>query len=252
MTMSSPPARGPAAGGRPALAAAASSRRSAGVRAAHLHACLLGASMSKRAPSADQLRNGHRWKKRRMRRHTSASPCGSNTRKPTISAPNTTVRTGERNTVHLVAAGQQVEHQLEQLRHHGHEDRAQDAAQDGAHAADDDGGQEEDRHQQRKALGRDHAEEVGPQAAGHAGVERRQAERQQLVAQQRNAQHLGRDVAVADGDEGAAHAGAEQVGRAQQHQQRDRHDQPVEAERGVQRQAEDASPAAATARRCRR
>src|SRR5574343_458038 len=80
----------------------------------------------------------------------------------------------------LGAVGQQVEHQLEQLGHHGHEHGAQDATQDGAHATYDDGGQEEDRHQQREALGRDHAEEVGPQAAGHPGVEGGQAERQQL------------------------------------------------------------------------
>jgi hypothetical protein len=140
----------------------------------------------------------------------------------------------------LRVVGQKVEHELEQLGHHGHEHRAQDAAKDGAHSTDDDGREEEDRHQQRKALGRDHAKEVGPQPPGHAGIERRQTERQQFVAQQRDAQHLGRDVAVADGDEGAADARSEKVGRAQQHQEGDWHDQPVEAERGLQRQAEQA------------
>src|ERR1035437_287570 len=134
----------------------------------------------------------------------------------------------------LAAMGQQGDTQLEQFWHHGHEDRTQNAAQYGAHAADDDGGEEEDRHRQRKALGRDDPEKVGPQAASDAGVERRKTKRQQLVAQQWNAQHLGRDVAVTDGNEGSANPGAKQIGGTEQHQYHGGNDHPVEAKRGIQ------------------
>ncbi|KAG0935424.1 hypothetical protein G6F31_015927 [Rhizopus arrhizus] len=129
---------------------------------------------------------------------------------------------GRHQPQRVAAHRQPANDQLEQFGHHRHEDCAKDGTQDRAHAAHDDGGQEEDRHDQRETLGCHHAKEVGPQAARHARVERRQAERQQLVAQQPDAQHLGRDVAVADGDEGPADARAKQVRRAQHHQHRPR------------------------------
>ena len=65
----------------------------------------------------------------------------------------------------VAAYRQPSHHQLEELGHHGHEDRAQDGARiepmpPTMMAA------REDRHDQREALGRDHAEEIRPQAAG--------------------------------------------------------------------------------------
>ena len=103
-----------------------------------VHACLpwvgyVMACKTKRRSDdakAHQLRKGHRrWKKRRTRRHTSASPSGSNTRKPMMSRPKSPgARAG--GTPSEAAAGHQIDQQLEQLGHHGHEHRAQDAAQD--------------------------------------------------------------------------------------------------------------------------
>src|SRR3989475_9878733 len=95
----------------------------------------------------------------------------------------------------------------------GDEDGAEDRAQHRAEAADDDHGQVVDRHADLELLVVRDAEEVRVQHAGDPGVERRDRERQELVAEDVDADDLGRDVLVAYRDERAAHPRTHQVHR---------------------------------------
>ncbi len=130
--------------------------------------------------------------------------------------------------------------EAQRLGHQGHEDRAEDGADQAAQPADDDHRQVEDRQLQAEVLGRHGAVEITQQRTGHPGVERADRERGQLVVQQVDAQHLGGDVLVADRDEGPADPGAEQVARRHQQQRRHRHDQVVHARVVQQLEAEQA------------
>src|SRR5262249_61905922 len=76
--------------------------------------------------------------------------------------------------------------------------------------ADDDHGQVVDRDVDLKLLVVGDAEIVSVEDPSDAGVERRDRERDQLVAEDVDADELGGDVMVADGDEGAADAAADQ------------------------------------------
>ena len=91
------------------------------------------------------------------------------------------------------------------------EDRAEDRAEHRAEPADDDHRQVVDRHADLELLVVRDPEEVGVEHAGDAGVERRDGEGEQFVAEDVDADDLGRDVVVANGDEGAAHPRAEEV-----------------------------------------
>ena len=87
-------------------------------------------------------------------------------------------------------------------------------AQHRAEPADDDHGQVVDGHADLELLVVGDAEVVGVEHAGDPGVERRDGEGQQLVAEDVDADDLGGDVLVADGDEGAADPAAHEVQRA--------------------------------------
>src|SRR5437764_13593128 len=93
----------------------------------------------------------------------------------------------------------------------GDDDGPEDRAQHGAEPADDEHGQVVDGDADLELLVVGDTEEVRVEHAGDAGVERRDREGQQLVAEDVDADDLGRDVLVADGDEGAADAAAHQV-----------------------------------------
>src|SRR5436305_13720659 len=92
-----------------------------------------------------------------------------------------------------------------------YEECPEDRPQDGAEPADDDHRQVVDRHADLELLVVRDAEVVGIQHARHPGIERRDGECQQLVAENVDADDLGRDVVVADGDERAPDATAYEV-----------------------------------------
>src|SRR5256885_14315351 len=78
-------------------------------------------------------------------------------------------------------------------------------------AADDNHRQVIDRHRQLEHLVIGDAERVAVEHASDPGVEGRDRERPELVAEDVDADDLGGDVLVAHGDEGAANAAAHQV-----------------------------------------
>src|SRR5437660_7005309 len=91
------------------------------------------------------------------------------------------------------------------------EDGPEDRAQHGAEPADDDHGQVVDRDADLELLVVGDAEEVRVEHPGHASVEGRDGEGQELVPEDVDADDLGGDVLVADRDEGAPDTGSHQV-----------------------------------------
>src|SRR5207245_7054011 len=77
-------------------------------------------------------------------------------------------------------------------------------AEDRPEAADDDHRHEIDREEHVEGIGRQEPDYQREEAAGHAGVERRDDERERLVRGQVDAAGLRRDLALADGQERAA------------------------------------------------
>src|SRR6266436_6584637 len=104
-----------------------------------------------------------------------------------------------------------LEKPARQDRQQGNEDGAEDRAEDRAQPADDDHRQIVDRHGDLELLVIGDAEVVGVKHPGDAGVEGRDRERPQLVAEDVDADDLSGDVLVADRDEGAADPAADQV-----------------------------------------
>src|SRR5215831_10203635 len=146
-------------------------------------------------------------------RHSRLRPSGSSARNSTISAPNITRRrlgmifarsacdknklpTPSRNQ--RVAIGSKVTKTAPKI-------------EPSTEPADDDHGQVVDRDVDLFLLVVGAAEIVSVQNPSDAGVERRDRERDQLVAEDVDADELGGDVVVADRDEGAADAAARQV-----------------------------------------
>src|SRR5262245_214987 len=96
-------------------------------------------------------------------------------------------------------------------RQQGHEDGPEDRAEHRAEPADDDHRQVVDGDADLELLVVRDAEEVRVQDAGDPGVERRDGEGQELVAEDVDADDLGGDVLGADGDEGPTDAVADEV-----------------------------------------
>src|SRR6266852_4159573 len=96
-------------------------------------------------------------------------------------------------------------------RQQGHEDGPEHRAQHGAEAADDDHREVVDGHAYLELLVVSDAEEVRVQHPGHPGVEGRDGEREELVAEDVDADDLRGDVVIANGDEGAPYSRAHEV-----------------------------------------
>ncbi len=103
------------------------------------------------------------------------------------------------------------EHPAGHDRQQRNEDRAKDRPEHRAEAADDHHRQIVDGDIELELLVIGDPQIVAFQDAGHAGIERRDRERVELVAEDIDADDLGGDVSVADGDKGAADTAANQV-----------------------------------------
>src|SRR5262249_12454265 len=134
--------------------------------------------------------------------HSRLRPSGSITRNSTIRPPNMTSRRFgmilskslvENSNPPMPSSNQQVTIGR----------RAQMGAEPGAGPADDDHGEVIDRDANLELLVVGDAEIVGVEHAGDARVERRDREREQLVAEDVDADDFRRGVVVAHGDEGA-------------------------------------------------
>src|SRR6266545_3540114 len=93
----------------------------------------------------------------------------------------------------------------------GDEDRAEDGAEHRTEAADDDHGQIVDGHGDLELLVVGDAQIVRVEHARHAGIEGRDGEGEQFVAEDVDADDLRGDVVVADGDERAAGAAPHEI-----------------------------------------
>src|SRR5215472_10408783 len=117
----------------------------------------------------------------------------------------------------------------------GDEDGAKNRAQHRAEPADDDHGQVVDRDVDLKLFVVGDAEIVSVENASDTGVERRDRERNQLVAEDVDADEFGGDVVVADGDEGAPDAAAHQVDGGNDRKRRKKQQEQIELRLALER-----------------